>query len=48
MHGSLVTDIWLGDPADPPAESHADLQRAVVLVALTGILSAALVVVVLL
>jgi adenosylcobinamide-phosphate synthase len=27
-HGQLVTDIWLGDPADPPAATSGDVVRA--------------------
>ncbi len=27
--GELVTEIWLGDPADPPADDPADYKRAV-------------------
>lgn len=42
MRGQLVTDVWLGDPNDPPAATHADLVRAVALVALTGLLAAGL------
>jgi adenosylcobinamide-phosphate synthase len=40
LHGQLVTDAWIGDPADPPAESHADVLRALVLVVATGIAAA--------
>jgi adenosylcobinamide-phosphate synthase len=29
--GVLVTELWLGDPADPPAGTHADVVRATVL-----------------
>jgi adenosylcobinamide-phosphate synthase len=43
--GKLVTDIWLGDPANPPAADAADIRRAGVLVATTGIVSSALVVI---
>jgi len=42
MQGRLVTDVWIGDPLDPPAETHDDLRRAIVLVTLTGVVSAAL------
>lgn len=42
MRGQLVTDIWLGDPADPPAATHADIVRAIALVSLTGLLAAGL------
>lgn len=34
--GTLVTDAWIGDPGDPPASTHADLVRAVVVVAAVG------------
>jgi len=39
--GSLVTDVWLGDPFDPPAGSGSDLPRAVILNVAAGILAAA-------
>lgn len=42
MEGRLVTDTWLGDPADPPVKTQEDLKRAMVLVTLTGIAAAAL------
>jgi hypothetical protein len=42
MNGTLVTDVWLGDPTDPPAERHADVLRAVWLIALTGLAAAAM------
>ena len=38
----LVTDTWLGDPADPPAASHDDVITAVTLVVITGIAAAML------
>ena len=28
MHGQAVTDLWLGDPADPPLETDRDYRRA--------------------
>jgi adenosylcobinamide-phosphate synthase len=37
MAGRLVTDLWIGDPADPPLESRSDLVRALVLVTATGL-----------
>jgi adenosylcobinamide-phosphate synthase len=40
--GQLVTDVWLGDPADAPAGGEGDFRRAAVLVTATGILSAAI------
>jgi adenosylcobinamide-phosphate synthase len=39
--GSLVTDVWLGDPSDPPAGSGPDLPRAVILNVAAGVLAAA-------
>ena len=38
--GRLVTDVWIGAATDPPAESHDDLVRAVVLVTGTGLAAA--------
>ncbi len=40
--GVLVTEIWLGDPSDPPAGADGDLPLAGRLVTLTGITAAAL------
>ena len=40
--GSLVTDVWLGDPLDPPAGSGSDLPRAAMLNVAAGVLAAAL------
>ena len=40
--GQLVTDAWLGDPADPPLESAGDYWRASTFVALNGVLTAIL------
>jgi len=42
LRGTMVTDVWIGDPADPPAATRADLVRAMQLVALTGLLATAL------
>lgn len=39
-NGTLVTEIWLGDPQDTPAGDRSDLRRAVVLVTATGLLFA--------
>jgi adenosylcobinamide-phosphate synthase len=36
-HDKLVTELWLGDPADPPAGDDSDIRRASILVAVTGI-----------
>lgn len=41
--GRLVTDVWIGDPADPPLATAADLQRAVTLVTVTGLAAAGLI-----
>jgi adenosylcobinamide-phosphate synthase len=41
LRGSLVTEIWIGRPEDPPAADRADVIRAIALVALTGVLAAA-------
>lgn len=38
LRGALVTDMWIGDPGDPPLETAGDLARAVTLVAATGLL----------
>jgi adenosylcobinamide-phosphate synthase len=40
-NGSLVTDVWLGDPSDPPAGNGFDLPRAVILNVAAGLLAAA-------
>jgi adenosylcobinamide-phosphate synthase len=41
IHGTLVTDIWIGDPTDPPLATHEDLTRAMALVTATGLTAAA-------
>ncbi len=41
MKGTLVTDLWLGDPADPPAEDAPDYRRSAALVVACGLLAAA-------
>ena len=38
-NGTLVTEAWLGDPADPPAGAAGDFPRAARLNLLTGILA---------
>jgi adenosylcobinamide-phosphate synthase len=43
--GTLVTEVWLGDPLDPPAGSGSDLPRAAILNVAAGVLAAALAVV---
>jgi adenosylcobinamide-phosphate synthase len=40
--GSLVTDVWLGDPSDPPVGEAQDIRRALVLITATGLSFAAL------
>ena len=45
LNGRLVTDRWLGDPADPPLESSDDFERASRLVAVSGLCAAAIAVV---
>jgi adenosylcobinamide-phosphate synthase len=37
MDGRLVTDIWIGDPADPPAQSRADVLRGLTLAITSGL-----------
>jgi adenosylcobinamide-phosphate synthase len=37
--GTLVTDLWLGDPDDPPAGGGSDVRRASVLVTAAGLLA---------
>jgi adenosylcobinamide-phosphate synthase len=41
--GELVTDVWLGDPQDPPAGTRDDLMRAAVLTSGGGLLAVLLV-----
>jgi len=48
LRGNLVTDVWIGDPADPPVSTHADVTRAVTLVTATGCAAAILAAVLLL
>lgn len=40
--GKVVTDLWLGDPADPEAGDTTDVRRASILVTITGLLATAL------
>jgi adenosylcobinamide-phosphate synthase len=44
-NGALVTDTWLGDSSDPPAGDDSDVPRAQLLVGATGLLAAALAVI---
>ena len=39
MSGRQVTELWVGDLADPPLGTHGDFLRGVVLVAASGILA---------
>jgi adenosylcobinamide-phosphate synthase len=39
MKGQLVTDLWIGDPTDPPAQSRADVTRSLWLVTATGLVA---------
>jgi adenosylcobinamide-phosphate synthase len=41
-NGNLVTDIWLGDPSDPPAGERSDLPKAAALLATSGLIAAAI------
>jgi adenosylcobinamide-phosphate synthase len=41
LGGVLVTDVWLGDPWDPPLETAADVRRAIMLAVLSGLIVAA-------
>jgi adenosylcobinamide-phosphate synthase len=41
-NGTLVTDVWIGEPADPPLATAADMTRAAAFVSLTGACIAAL------
>ena len=43
--GMLVTELWLGDSSDPPAGDDSDVPRAEFLVGATGLLAAALAVI---
>jgi hypothetical protein len=36
-----VTDLWIGDPSDPPLATSADMTRALALVVSSGLLIAA-------
>ena len=47
VQGHLVTDTWLGDPADPAAGTRDDVVRAIVLVTAAGLIAAALAIAVL-
>jgi len=40
--GKLVTELWVGDPADPPAATRGDMMRAIAVVGMAGLAAAAL------
>jgi adenosylcobinamide-phosphate synthase len=42
LRGVQVTDLWIGDPCDPPLETSRDMSRAMVLVVVTGLVVAAI------
>jgi adenosylcobinamide-phosphate synthase len=37
MKGQLVTDVWIGDPRDPPVQTRADVVRGLLLVTASGL-----------
>jgi adenosylcobinamide-phosphate synthase len=37
LNGEMKTDVWIGDPADPPIETRLDLMRAMLLVTATAL-----------
>jgi adenosylcobinamide-phosphate synthase len=47
LSGQLITDVWIGDPADPALSTTADTRRAILLVSATGLVSAAVAVILL-
>ena len=42
LKGVMVTDLWIGDPGDPPLETSQDMMRALTLVTVSGVALAAL------
>ena len=42
LHGALVTDVWIGDPDDPPLGTASDVTRALLLVIVTALAIAAM------
>jgi adenosylcobinamide-phosphate synthase len=42
LNGALVTDLWIGDPSDPPLATSGDVMRALTLCVLSGLGIAAL------
>lgn len=45
-NGNLVTELWLGEPKDPPASEKMDVTQALMLVTITGLVSASIAVLV--
>ena len=41
-HGTMVTDVWIGDSTDPPAESRSDLVRGLTLAIVSGLAAVAI------
>jgi len=37
LNGALVTELWIGDAADPPLSTSRDVMRALTLCLLTGL-----------
>jgi len=37
MRGELVTDVWIGDPHDPPVQTRPDVVRGLLLVTASGL-----------
>ena len=37
LKGVQVTDLWIGDPSDPPLETAADVRRAIALTVVSGV-----------
>jgi adenosylcobinamide-phosphate synthase len=37
LNGALVTDVWLGEPTDPPLVTSSDVTRAIVLAVVSGL-----------
>jgi adenosylcobinamide-phosphate synthase len=42
LRGQLVTEIWLGDPSDPPAETRDDVIRAIGVITIAAIVATAI------
>jgi adenosylcobinamide-phosphate synthase len=40
LNGTLVTDRWIGDPADPPLATAQDVTRAIVITVISGLVGA--------